>query len=324
MGVTARAARWLGALVFAFCVAACQSAVPPEKPTPAPRGRIAITFDDAPRGDGEFFTGAERTERLIAELAEAGVEGAMIFVLTENIALEAQGADRLRAYTDAGLVLANHSHTHSWLSRTDVADYLADIDTASGLLAGYESTAPFYRFPFLDEGRTSEKRDALRAGLQARGLRNGYVTVDTYDWYMNALAEEAVRKGHAPDMQALGSTYVEILAGNVEFYDRIAQATLGRSPAHVLLLHENDLAALFVGDLVKELRARGWEIVPALEAYDDPIAEVDPDTLFNGQGRVAAMADTEGLFKRSDLIAPDEDEDWLRAEFVRRGLLPAD
>lgn len=309
---------------MAVCLAACQSPVPDETPAQAPRGRIAITFDDAPMADGAFFTGAERTERLIAALAEARVEGAIIFVLTQNIANQAQGPDRLLAYADAGLVLANHSHTHPWLHRTEPSDYLADIDNASEILADFEGTAPYFRFPYLDEGRTVEKRDLVRAGLLWRGLRNGYVTVDTYDWYMNALAEEAVRRGHSLDIEALGATYVEILADNVEFYDRIAQASLGGSPAHVLLLHENDLAALFVGDLVNELRARGWEIVPALEAYEDPIADIMPDTLFNGQGRVAAIADAAGQLKRSDLIAPNEDEVWLRTEFIRRGLLPAD
>ena len=146
--------------------------------------------------------------------------------------------------------------------------------------------------------------------------------MDTFDWYMNALAAEAVSKGHPLDMDALGAGYVETLVSDVEFHDSIAQAALGRSPAHVLLLHENDLAAMFVGDLVNELRKGGWEIISAEDAYADPVSANVPDTLFNGQGRVAAIAYAKGLYKRSELIAPDEDEDWLRADFIRGGLLP--
>ena len=49
---------------------------------------------------------------------------------------------------------------------------------------------------------------------------------------------------------------------------------------------------MFAGDLIHELRAEGWTIVDAREAYKDPIAT--PDTLFNNQGRVAAIASIRG------------------------------
>ena len=94
----------------------------------------------------------------------------------------------------------------------------------------------------------------------------------------------------------------------------MARRTLGRSPRHVLLLHENDLAALFIGDLVTELRARGWTIISATEAFADPIAELEPDTLFLGQGRIAALAHEAGMAPDS-LVSPTEDEDYLARRF---------
>ncbi len=54
--------------------------------------------------------------------------------------------------------------------------------------------------------------------------------------------------------------------------------TIGRSPMHVMLMHETDLAALFLPDLVAALRARGWEIVTADAAFADPINRLFPDT----------------------------------------------
>ena len=284
--------------------------------------RIAITFDDAPRDDGPFFSGAERTETLVAALQAADVSGAMFFVATGRISETSQGLDRIKAYAEAGHVLANHSHSHSWLWQSEAADYLADIDRASETLEPLEGYQPFYRFPFLDEGRTAEKRDAVRVGLAERDLEHGYVTVDNYDWYMQALVKQAVDSGFSLDRATLGQAYVELLMQSVNFYDDIARGHLGRSPAHVLLLlHENDLAALFIDDLVIELRKQGWQIIPALEAYRDEIAQTLPDTLFNGQGRVAALAHVQGTSPR-DLIHISEDETWLRVEFIRRGLLP--
>lgn len=305
------------AVVVSSCGGAATTA-----PPPAPR-QIALTFDDAPRGDGAFFSGPERAEALIAALDEAGVTEAMFFVLTGNIAAHRDGEDRLRAYARAGHTLANHSHTHPSLLRTGVPEYLADIDTASAILKDLPSVRPFFRYPFLHEGRSAVERGEMESGLAARGLRNGYVTVDNYDWYMEALATEAVRAGHAIDEAVLRDMYVETLTATVEFYDGIAREALGRSPVHVLLLHENDLAAMFVDELVRALRDGGWAIVPASDAFADPIGGRAPETDFNGQGRVAALAVAAGWTPRQ-LIHESEDEAFLRAEFVRRGLLPSE
>ena len=285
-----------------------------------PRGRIALTFDDAPRGNGPVYSGPERTDRLIEALDAAGVEGVMFFVTTGNLEKAPRGAERLRAYVDAGHRLANHSHSHPWLWRSTVEDYIADLDLSIERLGDFDGTSPFYRFPFLDEGRSEKKRDVLRTALAARGLRNGYVTVDNYDWYMNALLGEAVKAGHDIDRTAWCAEYVAIMADGVIFYDRIARQTLGRSPDHVLLLHENDLAALCIGDLVYALQADGWTFISAETAFEDAIADRAPDTLFNNQGRVAALAHEAGRAPRS-LIHESEDEGWLRARFTAAGLL---
>src|SRR5690606_32004225 len=102
--------------------------------------------------------------------------------------------------------------------------------------------------------------------------------------------QETLKAGGDVCLPALSKLYVEMMIGAANFNDQIARETLGRSPAHTLLLHENDLAALFVVDLVKGLKADGWKIVIADEAYADPIAAIEPDTQFLGAGRVAALA----------------------------------
>lgn len=282
--------------------------------------RMAITFDDAPRPDGAFLTGRERTRRLIDGLDAAGVRGAMIFATTARLEDTPGAAERLRAYADAGHVLANHSHAHGWLRSSAAAGYLADARQANDALSKLGPAPAFFRYPFLDEGGDAPQRDAVREGLAAMGLRNGYVTIDNYDWFLDALAAEARTADPALDVDAVRDLYVQTLVDAARFYDDIARDELGRSPAHVLLLHENDLAALFITDLVAALRADGWEIIPALEAYADPIAGRAPETLFNGQGRVAALAHEAGRPARS-LVHPLEDEDALRALFVSRGLL---
>lgn len=173
---------------------------------------------------------------------------------------------------------------------------------------------------FLDEGRRDlVKRAAVRDALRTRGLSNGYVTVDNYDWHLDALANAAKIEKKAIDEAALRDLYVETLVGAANFYDKIAREALGRQPAQVMLLHETDLNARMIADVVAGLRADGWEIISIDEAYRDPIAAREPDGWFTNGGRIAALAQETGRLPK-DLIEPRADEEVLTALFNERVL----
>jgi hypothetical protein len=143
-------------------------------------------------------------------------------------------------------------------------------------------------------------------------MSNGYVTIDNYDWYINHLVKQAKESGKTIDQEKLRKVYVDHIFNSILFYDKIAREQLGRTPKHVLLLHENDLAALFLGDLIAHLKDNGWKIITPREAYRDPIAAYQPDVLFNGQGRVAAIAREKGIEPKK-LVQVSEDEEFLDA-----------
>lgn len=265
-------------------------------PAAAAQKRIALTFDDVPRAPGSTYTPAERTVALIAALRQAGVEQAAFFVTTGHLERPygAGGEDRIAAYVDAGHVIANHSHSHRHLRNMAPADYVADLDRAAEWLRGRPGLRPWYRFPFLDEGEDVVRRDAVRAALRERGLSNGYVTVDLWDWWFDDKVNEGARQGQTIDRDALRDLFVRSIVESADFTDALAVRTLGRSPAHVLLLHESDTTTQFIGEAVAALRADGWEIVTADEAFADPIAAIEPDTLMLGGGRIAAIAHAQG------------------------------
>jgi peptidoglycan/xylan/chitin deacetylase (PgdA/CDA1 family) len=269
---------------------------------------IAITFDDAPTGNSVVSTGPERTTRLLDALKKASVTQTVFFVVTSYI--DSSGADRLRRYASAGHLLANHTHRHEWIHAIGTAAYIEDIQRADSVLKTFPHYTPWFRYPFLDEGRTRSSRDSIRIALKQLHLSNGYVTIDNYDWYLNKLFREAVQAGKKVNYEKLTAVYIEHIWNSITFYDDIAKKVLGRSPKHVLLLHENDLAAHFVGDLLKFLREKHWKLITPTEAYSDPIAALVPDVLFNGQGRVAAFAYEKGTAGRQ-LVQEAEDEDYL-------------
>ncbi len=275
-------------------------------------GEIALTFDDAPTPGIDTMDGEMRTKSLIRQLREAEVPQALFFVTTEHI--NKVSAERLRAYTQAGHWLGNHSHQHISANELSVEAVLEDTRKAKRLLEPFDNVLPLYRFPYLHHGKDAQSREAIGKGLQELGYSLGYVTVDNYDWYINSLYVEAVKAGKTVDMERLGKLYVDTLWEAIQFYDAIANKALGRSPKHVLLLHENDIAAAFVGDLVRHIRANGWKIISPQEAYMDPISQQSGDLDFTKQGRVAALAHKAGM-ATEELRHPSENTDYLDTLF---------
>ena len=287
--------------------------------------RIAFSFDDVPRDPGAFMTVEERTDRLIAALRRAGVRQAAFFINPEHL-LEPfgrGGAARIGRYVRAGHVIANHSYSHPSLSRVGADAYLADIDRAAAWLQGRRGFRPWFRYPYLDEGTRGQPdmvlRDTVRAGLAQRHLQNGYITVDSYDWYLDSLASQARQAGQTLDMDALRDLYVQIVVEAAEFQDGTAREVLGRQPVQVVLMHETDLEALFFVDAVRALRAQGWQVATMDEAYADPIARTEPDVRFLGGGRVAALATAAGRAPPT-LIPPLNEEANILAQFNARVL----
>ena len=276
-------------------------------PSLASAQEIALTFDDAPTADSHVLTGTARTERIITTLKEHHVQAAF-FVLTGQI--DEKGKDRLDLYSKHGHLLANHSHSHRSIHQVGTAAYITDVQKADSILSTYPAYIKWFRYPFLDEGKSVPARDSIRTALEGFGLKNGYVTVDNYDWYLNHLLNKARMEKKTINLPILRQVYIEHVYNSIRFYDEVARKYLGRSPKHVLLLHENDLTALFLGDLIKHLKKNGWKIISPGAAYGDAIATQVPDVLFNGQGRVAAIAREKGTPTR-ELVQDSEDEEFL-------------
>lgn len=279
---------------------------------------IALTFDDAPTPDSALMTGTERTRKLIGGLKEAGVAEVLFFVKAE--AIDQQSATRLKEYTMAGFHLANHSFSHQSANQIGVEDYALDAYRAHLQLKEFTNVLKFHRFPYLHYGKDMVDINRLQKLLGEIGYKDGYVTIDNYDWYINALLVKAAEKKAEIDYNKARDFYVKTLYEAVVFYDDIARKSIGRSPRHVLLLHENDAAALFVADLVKHLRNNGWKIISPQQAYQDPIATDFPQVTFHKQGRIAAIARSKGV-PESDLRHSSENEQYLDKAFIDAGVI---
>lgn len=284
----------------------------------AQAGEIALSFDDAPTADSALMTGSERTHKIISALKSREISDVLMFVTTGNI--RAEDKIRLNQYTAAGFHLGNHSHLHQSANKLSLKEFSKDLQQAKALLAGYDNTLALYRFPYLHYGEHHEAITARQKVLEQTGYANGYVTVDTFDWYISAALNAAKEKDLQINFARAQEIYVEEIWNAIVFYDKIAQKVLGRSPKHILLLHENDSSAMFLSALIDRIRQEGWKIIPPQEAYQDPIANAFPETDFHKQGRVAAIAHAKGL-KSNELRHVSESTEYIDKRFKEEGVI---
>lgn len=258
--------------------------------------KIAFTFDDAPKEATGYFDGPTRAAKLIAELKYHNIKGAAFFANSSR--LDSEGTKRLMAYANAGFIIANHTDSHPDVLKTELKDYIHDIDVAHQKLKDYPNFKPWFRFPYLREGDTPEKRDGIRQYLSENGYFNAYITLNNYDWYLEELFQEAIKNGQTIDFAKLKALYIDLLILGAEYYDLLAVKHLGRSVSHVMLLHEMDTTAMFVGDLADEFRRRGWEVISPEQAYQDEIAHYQTQTVLPyNPGRLGEIAKDSGQNK---------------------------
>ena len=254
---------------------------------------ISLSFDDAPRRLTGHFTGIERAEQIAKKLKSVNLKEVTFYC--NSHAINDQTKSIIQHYNDAKYSIANHTHSHPNFNDLSYDQFSKDFLDADKFLSKYSQYSKRFRFPYLREGNEVAKRDQMRALLEKMGYKNAYITVDFSDWHLEDLYRTSIANKEKVDLNKLRDLYISLAKESLEHYDSLAQKYLSRSPKHVLLLHETDLAALFIDDLVKALRSWGWTIISNQEAYADEIAQFQlPQILKNNPGRIGEIAISKG------------------------------
>ncbi|WP_413574676.1 polysaccharide deacetylase family protein [Bdellovibrio sp. HCB290] len=280
---------------------------------------VALTIDDAPLSGGLIYSGPKRTSRFIDVLKKEKIQAA--FFCNPSRLNQDDGAARLTRYANAGHIIANHTFSHPSLNQVTASEYAKEIERAESILSSYSTFKKWFRFPFLHEGRTIEKRDAIRKHLDDSGYINGYVTTDNYDYVINDFVQKAMKKKLKVDLDRACDMLSDLNLFGLEEQERLAKKHLGTSVTQVLLMHENDIEAFCLDKSIAKLRSNGWKIVSPERAYSDPTLKAAPNTLWLDQGRLAAIiAATDGTMYKSKW----ENINELQRELIKRKIAPTD
>jgi peptidoglycan/xylan/chitin deacetylase (PgdA/CDA1 family) len=292
-------------------------------PGPALHGRpLLISVDDLPVAAGGLHTDpAERariTDGLLAALAKHHVH-AVGLVIWGNVTGDADRA-LLRRWLAAGHELGNHSAHHLDLTKTEPDAYIADVEAARAGLADFLAheggrTVRFFRFPFLDEGDTAAKLDAVRAYLARSGQRSLPVTIDDQDW---SFEKPWIEAKDARAKARVGEEYQEALHVSVRDQEGRGDRIFGRPVPQILLLHANEVGAAQWDRLFTWLEARGYRFATADEVLADPAFADDPRYIApNGFGlwdRIAAARRAHDARSAVEALLKVQSDAWNRGD----------
>ena len=178
---------------------------------------------------------------------------------------------------------------------------------------------PMLRFPYLKEGDTRDKRDGMREWLRDHGYRAAPVSIDSSDGYYNQRYLALQAAGRSEPVKRLRRAYVRHLLDRAAYYDNLARAVIGRSPAHVMRLHTNALNAAALPEVIEAFRNKGWHFVATRTAFEDALYTMQPMTLPAGENIIWALAKERGV---DGLRDPPEDAAYERPLLQRQGLAP--
>lgn len=278
---------------------------------------VAITMDNPNTYQTPLFSAISRDKAILTTLKKNHLK---IVLFAQGAQVDdAQGRALLARWNSAGHIIANHTYSHININDSSEAQYEQDALKNENLLSAYSNFKKLFRFPFLKEGDTQEKRDEFRKFLHEHGYENGSVTIDASDWYISMRLEARLAQNPNADITPYRNYYLQHIWSRAQYYDGLAVELLGRSPNHTLLVHHNLLNALFLGDLIQMFKDKGWNVINAEDAFKDTIFKIEPNSLPAGESLIWALAKQTGRYD-DKLRYPGEDESYEKDAMDKLGL----
>jgi len=265
--------------------------------------QLALSFDDG--GNPDLNPNAQQINQRILEQLKQNHIRSIVYPSVIKIG-DYKGLSLVAAWGKQEHKIGNHSELHSNLNKEQVTtqQYIDQIFRAEQVFKPLTGWVPRYRYPFLKEGNTIEKRDTVAHYLQQQGYESGAVSIDASDWFYNLKYLSYTKNGQTADLEKLKNAYIDHLLDRANYYDQLAIQTVGYSPKHVLLLHVNAINAAFLNDVVEAFKLHQWQFIDSETAYQDPIYRLKTNVLPAGESIVWSLAKQQA---KTQLRYPAED-----------------
>jgi peptidoglycan/xylan/chitin deacetylase (PgdA/CDA1 family) len=242
---------------------------------------VALTFDDLPAA-GSLPAGDKRSRiaaTLAAELKTNHLKGTYGFVNAVKLENDPDAQQALRNWVEAGMNIGNHTWSHASIKDGSAEAFEQEIDRNEAALKQYAVRRDWhwFRYPYLWEGETLEKRRAVRAYLREHGYRIAEVTLDFEDYAWNDAYGRCLAKPDDAAIAWLKQSYLENAAEYIRLGREEERIAFGHEIPNVLLLHATAFTTLMLPDLIDQLRKEGFRFASLAKVETNAVYARDPD-----------------------------------------------
>ena len=247
----------------------------------AQQPQVAFTFDDLP-AHGPLPPGLPRpavVRSILATLKREKLPPVYGFINGFRVQQYPYQIEILQAWHAAGEPLGNHTWSHPELDKLSAEDYEANIARNEPLLRQVDAGGDWhwFRYPFLEEGNTVAKREAVRGWLDAHGYRVAEVSMDFQDYLWNEPYARCAAQGNQAAIRRLHDTYLATARTDIGVYREVAHRLYGRDVPYALLMHVGAFDAGMLPELIALFRGEGFQFTTLETAMADPVYRADPE-----------------------------------------------
>ena len=228
--------------------------------------KVALTFaDDLPAtgGRSQQISRREQIIRSILDTLRTRAYSPWFYGFVNASKLEDDTettSSILAAWRDAGNYLGSHTWSHADLESVSVESFEKEILDNEPALQRYAGASDWhwFRYPFLHEGETLEKRQAIENFLRDHHYRVAEVSLDFEDTMYNTPYARCMDKQRTASVAAIHDSYLAVADEYTDIFRSLAHTLYGRDIPYVLLLHVGAATAYMLPDLIAQLRSRGF------------------------------------------------------------------
>jgi peptidoglycan/xylan/chitin deacetylase (PgdA/CDA1 family) len=262
-------------------------ATPPSHEHAKPAARhvihLAITVDDLPGSGPENgdFTHVRIVSDIITTLRAHQAVRPVGFVVGGMLEGRPERQAALDAWVDAGFEVGNHTYSHQSLDELGLEAYLQDIKKNRAVVDPLEERSgqheQYFRYPYLEEGRTDQERRTLTRFLASQHYLVARVSLDFSDWAWANAYGRCMQRADTQALDLLQQSYLENAMAYLVWSVAAAREVVGRAVPQVLLLHANVATAMNLDALLTAYEKAGVRYVTLEEALSDPIYSASYD-----------------------------------------------